>query len=205
VGIVWQGNTQHKGDRFRSIALEKFAPLAKVEGVRLVSLQKGFGSEQIDKHREELKLIEWSDPADTTAEALVETAAVMKNLDLVIAVDTSVAHLAGALGVPVWVAMPLASDWRWLLAREDTPWYPTMRLFRQQEIGQWDEVIDRMTVALRERVAGAVSDIPTARAARIAGKLIEMNETLGRFDGDLIECEGAESAEAGSLVELAQF
>jgi hypothetical protein len=72
----------------------------------------------------------------------------MKNLDLVIAVDTSVAHLAGALGVPVWVAMPLASDWRWLLNREDTPWYPTMRLFRQRELGEWDQVIARMSQAL---------------------------------------------------------
>jgi ADP-heptose:LPS heptosyltransferase len=91
----------------------------------------GFGAEQIEKHKDELKLIEWPDPADTTAEALLDTAAMMKCLDLVIAIDTSVPHLAGALSVPVWVAMPLASDWRWLLDREDTPWYPTMRLFRQ--------------------------------------------------------------------------
>jgi tetratricopeptide (TPR) repeat protein len=77
--------------------------------------------------------------------------------DLVIAVDTSVAHLAGALAVPVWVAMPLACDWRWLLDREDTPWYPTMRLFRQRDLGDWDDVVGRMADALRERVA---SDAP---------------------------------------------
>jgi tetratricopeptide (TPR) repeat protein len=202
VGLVWQGNTAHKGDKFRSIALEKFSPLANVPGVRLVSLQKGFGSEQIEKHREELKLIEWSDPADTTAEALVETAALMKNLDLVIAVDTSIAHLAGALGVPVWVAMPLASDWRWLLDREDTPWYPTMRLFRQRELGDWDEVIARMTAALRETVADKEPLAKTAKAARIAGKLMEVNETLGRLEEELKECQGDGNGDGSGLTNL---
>ena len=117
----------------------------------MVSLQKGYGHEQIEQNRERFELIEWSDPTDVTAEALVDTAAVMKNLDLVIAVDTSLAHLAGALGVKVWVAMPLASDWRWLVGREDTPWYPTMRLFRQRKLGEWGEVIERMAEALRGR------------------------------------------------------
>ncbi|HSZ54811.1 MAG TPA: glycosyltransferase family 9 protein [Tepidisphaeraceae bacterium] len=99
VGLVWQGNTAHKGDRFRSISLSMFEPVAKVPGVKLVSLQKGYGHEQIEQNRDKFELIEWSDPTDVTAEALVDTAAVMKNLDLVIAVDTGVAHLAGALGV----------------------------------------------------------------------------------------------------------
>ena len=81
-----------------------------------------------------------------------DTAAVMSNLDLVITVDTAVAHLAGALGVPVWVALPLAPDWRWLLDREDSPWYPTMRLFRQAAWGDWEGVFRRMSVELRERV-----------------------------------------------------
>ena len=76
----------------------------------------------------------------------------MKNLDLVIAVDTSVAHLAGALGIPVWVAMPLACAWRWLLDREDTPWYPTMRLFRQRDLVDWDDVIARMAGALERQI-----------------------------------------------------
>jgi hypothetical protein len=151
VGIVWQGNTAHKGDRFRSIPLAKFEPLARIPGIRLVSLQKGFGTEQIESCREAVPAAQWSDAADLTAEALLDTAAAMKNLDLVIAVDTSVAHLAGALGVPVWVAMPLASDWRWLLDREDTPWYPTMRLFRQRDLEEWDQVIARMSQALAER------------------------------------------------------
>jgi Flp pilus assembly protein TadD len=164
VGLVWQGNTSHKGDRFRSIPLEKFAPLARVEGVRLVSLQKGFGSEQVEKCREELKVLEWSDPSDTTTEALLDTAAMMTCLDLVIAVDTSVAHLAGALGVPVWVAMPMANDWRWLLDRDDTPWYPTMRLFRQMRLGDWDEVIERMAAALDDRDVAPASTQLAAQA-----------------------------------------
>jgi hypothetical protein len=149
IGLVWQGNTSHKGDRFRSIPLAQFAPLAAIPGVQLVSLQKGFGSEQIDQCGAELAVIECSDRSDTTAEALLDTAALIKSLDLVIAVDTAVAHLAGALGMPVWVALPRASDWRWLLDREDSPWYPTMRLFRQRELGDWAEVIERMAEALR--------------------------------------------------------
>ena len=159
VGIVWQGSTAHKGDRFRSVPLEKFRALAEVEGVRLVSLQKGFGSEQIEKHRDELNLLEWSDPTDTTADALLETAAAMKCLDLVVTVDTSIAHLAGALAVPVWVMLPLANDWRWLTAREDSPWYPTMRLFRQKKPGDWDAVYARIQEALRGKVRA--TKVPT--------------------------------------------
>jgi Tfp pilus assembly protein PilF len=152
VGIVWQGNTAHKGDRFRSIPLSKFAPLAAVEGVELISLQKGFGSEQIEANKELVPLREWSDAQDLTADALLDTAAMMQCLDLVITIDTSIAHLAGALAVPVWVAMPLANDWRWLLEREETPWYPTMRLFRQSQLGDWDEVIERLAEGLKEKI-----------------------------------------------------
>ncbi|HEY8751512.1 MAG TPA: glycosyltransferase family 9 protein, partial [Tepidisphaeraceae bacterium] len=122
--------------------------------------QKGYGSEQIEKNKE-MNLLEWSDPTDTTAEALVDTAAVMKHLDLVISVDTALAHLAGALGVPVWVAMPLAPDWRWLLDREDTPWYPTMKLFRQQKLGDWPQVISRIADALRERIGTPPTKLPS--------------------------------------------
>src|SRR4029079_9727176 len=85
-----------------------------------------------------------------TAADFDDTAALVKNLDLLICADTSIAHLAGALAVPVWVAMPFAPDWRWLLEREDSPWYPTMRLFRQKAMGDWDQVFARMTEALQE-------------------------------------------------------
>src|SRR5262249_38603289 len=90
---------------------------------------------------------------DETGGAFMDTAAVMKNLDLVVTSDTAAAHLAGALGVPVWVALPFIPDWRWLLDREDSPWYPSMRLFRQTERGNWAEVFERIARALQEKVA----------------------------------------------------
>jgi len=153
VGLIWQGSPDHKADRFRSMPLEIFEPLAANDGVRLVSLQKHPGAEQIARNRSRLKIIQWSNPKDVSANAWVDTAAMIKNLDLVIGVDTSVCHLAGALGVPTWVALPLAADWRWLEEREDTPWYPNMRLFRQKTLGDWHEVVERLAVALRELIA----------------------------------------------------
>src|SRR5207248_11489066 len=128
--------------------LARFAPLAGVEGVRLVSLQKGPGVEQLHVLAGRFPVMELVEELDTEGGAFLDTAAVMKNLDLVVTSDTAAAHLAGALGVPVWVALPFAPDWRWLLAREDSPWYPTMRLFRQAEAGNWAEVFDRIAGAL---------------------------------------------------------
>ena len=147
VGIVWQGNAGHKADRWRSVRLEQFAPLAELPGVRLVSLQKGSGSEQLEK-TPGLALDLGPELTD-----MADTAAVIRCLDLVISVDTAVAHLAGALGVPVWVAVPKIPDWRWLLEREDSPWYPTMRLFRQTQQGQWDDVFGRIRGALARTAA----------------------------------------------------
>jgi len=155
IGIVWQGSTMNRTDPFRSMPLEMLAPLAQVEGVRFVSLQSGVGSEQLEKHVAAFNFIEWSDPADVTRDTLEDTAAMIKNLDLVISVDTSLAHLAGALAVPVWVTLSAGCDWRWLLERTDTPWYPTMRLFRQKRLGDWKPVIDQMAQELRAKVAAA--------------------------------------------------
>ena len=142
VGIVWQGSPTHTTDRWRSVSLGQFAPLAEQAGVRLFSLQKGSGIEQLAK-MPELAVDLGSELVD-----LADTAAVIRCLDLVISVDTVVAHLAGALGVPVWLALSRVPDWRWLLEREDSPWYPSMRLFRQAELGQWEEVFRRMGEAL---------------------------------------------------------
>ena len=142
VGIVWQGNPGHKGDRRRSVRLEQFAALAELPGVSLVSLQKGQGREQLEK-LPGLALDLGPELTD-----LADTAAVIRSLDLIISVDTVVAHLAGALAAPVWVVLPKVPDWRWLLQRDDSPWYPTMRLFRQAERGQWDDVFIRMKMAL---------------------------------------------------------
>ncbi|HXG11259.1 MAG TPA: tetratricopeptide repeat protein [Gemmataceae bacterium] len=153
VGIVWQGNPKHKGDRWRSVPLERFAPLAAVPGVRLISLQKGYGAEQLAALGGRFEVIDPEQWVDGGSWTFADTAAVVANLDLVVSVDTAVAHLAGAMGMPVWVALPFAPDWRWLLNREDSPWYPTMRLFRQTRPGDWDGVFRRLTEALAEYAA----------------------------------------------------
>jgi Flp pilus assembly protein TadD len=148
VGISWQGSLEHRGDRLRSIPLARFAALAKVRGLTLCSIQKGHGSEQlIDGSAAELKVQDWG---SRTAASFADTAALMHALDLVLTVDTAVAHVAGALGIPVWVMLPCASDWRWLHEREDSPWYPTMRLFRQPRPGDWDSVFSRIVTALNQ-------------------------------------------------------
>jgi Flp pilus assembly protein TadD len=148
IGIAWQGSVKYQGDRHRSIPLAAFAPVAESPGVRLVSLQKGFGTEQLKELGPRWQIIDFGDRLDADA-AFLDTAAILRNLDLVICSDTSVAHLAGALGVPVWVALGQAADWRWLRQRRDTPWYPTMALFRQTKWGDWEEVFRRMAEELK--------------------------------------------------------
>jgi tetratricopeptide (TPR) repeat protein len=150
VGICWQGNPRHRDDRLRSLPLRSFAVLAQVPGVRLISLQKGAGSEQVAGVRSDLAVVDWTDKLDGEAGPFMDTAAIMKNLDLVVTSDTAIAHLAGAMGVPVWVALPFVPDWRWLLDRRDSPWYPTMRLFRQSSLGDWAGVFGEMQAQLCE-------------------------------------------------------
>jgi hypothetical protein len=133
--------------------LASLEPLAKVEDVSLVSLQKGPGREQIEALGKRFPIIDLHDELDESADPFVNTAAVMKSLDLVITVDTASAHLAGALGVPVWLALARITDWRWLRDRDDTPWYPSMRLFRQEQLGAWRAVFARMAEELRPLVA----------------------------------------------------
>jgi tetratricopeptide (TPR) repeat protein len=152
IGIVWQGKTDAT-DWQRSIPLAEFAPLAKVAGVRFVSLQKGFGVEQLDSFAERWPIIDFAGEFDAGSDAFVDTAAIMKNLDLVITSDTAAAHLAGALGVKVWVALKRVPEWRWFLERDDSPWYPTMRLFRQSRWGDWTGGFDRMAGELKGLVA----------------------------------------------------
>jgi len=145
VGVVWAGSATHKGDRYRSLAAEAVLPRLVMPGVQLYSLQKeprpsdapvlaGLGSDVIDLAP---RLGDFAD-----------TAAAMAVLDLVISVDTSVVHLAGAMGRPCWVLLPYAQDWRWLRDREDSPWYPSLRLFRQQKPQAWDRVLTRVAAAL---------------------------------------------------------
>jgi tetratricopeptide (TPR) repeat protein len=151
VGLNWQGNLEAERQawvRGRSFALSEAAPIASVPGVSLVSLQKGAAAGQRSQVDFGARLLELTDPLDTGPEALADTAALLVGLDLVITSDTALAHLAGALGIPVWVVLHAVPDWRWLTERSDTPWYPSMRLFRQHEAGDWPEVFDRVAAQL---------------------------------------------------------
>jgi predicted negative regulator of RcsB-dependent stress response len=152
VAIAWQGSVTYRSDRFRSIPLQQFAPLA-IDGVQLISVQRGPGSEQIGELEHSFPVRTLGESFDRDHGAFMDTAAVFKNVDLVITSDTSVAHLAGALGVPTWVALPIGPDWRWHIDRDDSPWYPTMRLFRQTTFNEWPEVFQRIANALQEIAA----------------------------------------------------
>jgi hypothetical protein len=149
VGICWQGNPKFQRDRLRSVPLASFTPLAAVPGVCLVALQRGPGHDQIAQQGEALRIVDLPGRSEDPGESWLDTAALIQALDLVVSVDTAVVHLAGALGAPVWVALPFMPDWRWLLDRQDSPWYPTLRLFRQRQPGDWPEVFQRIGVALR--------------------------------------------------------
>jgi tetratricopeptide (TPR) repeat protein len=149
VGVVWQGNPRFGWDHFRSFPLAALQPLAAVDGVRLISLQKGPGTEQLRGLKGKLDIVDLGEELDADG-AFLDTAAVMASLDLVVSADTAAAHLAGALGLPVWVALSAVSDWRWMVGRDDTPWYRTMRLFRQARLHDWTGVFQRMAEDLSD-------------------------------------------------------
>jgi tetratricopeptide (TPR) repeat protein len=149
IGIAWQGSTTYRFYRQRAIPLMHFAKLCEVPGVQLISLQKGERSEELPALAARFPVQDLGNRLDEGTGAFMETAAVMMGLDLVISADTAVPHLAGALGCPVWIALPLVPDWRWMLERNDSHWYPTMRLFRQTRYGQWADVFDRMAEELK--------------------------------------------------------
>jgi len=147
VGLVWSGSKSHKNDRNRSCKLSDFAPFAGITGVRYFSLQK----EAVDTAGAEPPKGMQMEYLGTGLNDFYDTAAAIMNMDLVITVDTAVAHLAGSLGRPVWTLLPYVPDWRWMLNRDDTPWYPTMRLFRQPGIRDWESVIQQISIELRKR------------------------------------------------------
>jgi hypothetical protein len=160
VGIAWQGNLiveQLMWARGRSMPLADLAPLAQVPGVSLVSLQKGPGSEQLRDVSFRDRVLDLGSDLDHGPDAFLDTAAVMAGLDLVVSTDTSIAHLAGALGRPAWIALPAAAEWRWLLERSDSPWYPTMRLFRQRRRRNWQSVVAALVAALTPLAANRAS------------------------------------------------
>jgi tetratricopeptide (TPR) repeat protein len=146
-GIVWSGNATHADDQNRSIALSRLAPLFDVPGFQFVSLQKGVRDADAEILAADPRIADLARHIDDFS----DTAAAVAAVDLVISVDTSVAHLAGALGKPVWVLLPFCPDWRWLLDRSDSPWYPSARLFRQPRMRDWDSVIEEVQQALLQR------------------------------------------------------
>jgi tetratricopeptide (TPR) repeat protein len=150
VGVAWQGNPLHRFDQHRSFSPHWFGSLTAQAGVQLYSLQKGEAARQLKNLR--FPLVDLGSRLDETGGAFRETAALMQALDLVITCDSALAHLAGALGVPVWVPLSTPADWRWLLDVEDSPWYPAMRLFRQPKLGQWGPVFQRMGEVLAKWV-----------------------------------------------------
>jgi Flp pilus assembly protein TadD/GR25 family glycosyltransferase involved in LPS biosynthesis len=185
IGVAWQGNPQYGGDRFRSIPLESYAPLAQIREATLISLQKGPGEDQLAKASFPIK----SPGEELDAEApFLDTAAIMMNLDLVITSDTSIAHLAGAMGKPVWAALSYTPDWRWMLDREDNPWYPTMRLFRQNRPGDWASVFSRMSQAMQSEPRGKIVDeyvIQLTEATELRPRMDDKRESekaFGFFD-----------------------
>ena len=215
VGIVWQGNPHPEADRARSFPLAAAAPLAHLPGVRLISLQKGFGEEQLAALPRGMRVETPGEDFDSGPDAFVDTAALMAHLDLVVTCDTSIAHLAGALARPVWVALKGDAEWRWMTERDDSPWYPTMRLFRQPTRGAWEEVFAAMAAALSEMLA-ARRPPQAVRAPCSIGDLIDRvtilrikSERLSeeakranvRRELDLLESEAREAGVAGGAVE----
>jgi tetratricopeptide (TPR) repeat protein len=147
IGLAWSGRPAHKNDHNRSIRLSALLPLLDVDAT-YISLQRDVRAGDATVLQQRGEILHFGAELKTFS----DTAALMSNLDLIIAVDTSVAHLAGALAKPIWILLPFVPDWRWLLDRDDSPWYPTARLFRQDDTREWDNVIARLHVALRDYV-----------------------------------------------------
>jgi len=151
IGLAWTGRPTHPNDRRRSLSLARLRPIAAAGDAAFVSLQKPMPAGDLAS----MALFPGMTDLSGDLGDFGETAAVMENLDLVITVDTAMGHLAGALARPVWIMLPKAADWRWMLDRSDSPWYPTARLFRQRTPGAWDELLAALSGALAEELRGA--------------------------------------------------
>jgi len=176
VGLVWAGRKSYKDDGRRSLSLRLFAPLAGVAGVRFYALQVGEGAEQAAAPPEGLELTDLG----RGVRDFSDSAAIIADLDLVISADTAVAHLAGALGKAVWVLLPMACDWRWLVGREDSPWYPSARLFRQSRRGDWGEVLERVARALAREV-GRVGPVDLVESVESFGQVERVEQAGDRY------------------------
>jgi ADP-heptose:LPS heptosyltransferase len=166
VGLAWAGNPRYKADQQRSMHLKTLLPLLQMPGITWVSLQKGPAAEQL----KELpgNIFVWD--GSSQDRDLAETAALATTLDLIISTDTSVAHLAGALGMPVWILLPHLSDWRWMQQIETTPWYPTARLIRQSKPGDWQGVL--------KRVIGELAELRMVENSPVSGTLQAQSPVL---------------------------
>lgn len=176
VGICWQGNSNYSTHFLRtavaakSVAIAKFLPILTMPNVTVYNLQKITGQDQLKDFSQDTNMICFDGDFDEKHGRFMDTAAIMKNLDLMITVDTSIAHLAGGLGIPVWCLIPEPADWRWMLDRNDTPWYPNMRLFRQTNSGDWDSVIDK--------IAHELSVLVNTKKISLKQQLIDLNTQI---------------------------
>ncbi len=161
VGLVWAGSPTNNDDRNRSCELKNFFPLSQIPEVQLYGLQKGADAAQVNGLPENMTVTNLGEKFKDFS----DTAGVIENLDLVISVDTATAHLAGAMGKPIWTLLPFAPDWRWMLNRETTPWYPTMRLFRQPNRGNWEAVFQQVELELRKLIQTKAEQFPNLREA----------------------------------------
>jgi len=152
IGICWRGDAAHGASKF--MPFNFFARLAEIKGISVYSLQKNEPNSSIkaSDQANDTHIKQFDADFDTTNGRFMDTAAVIKNMDLIITVDTSIAHLAGGLGVPTWIVLPFPAEWRWLTKRDDSPWYPTMRLFRQKQFGNWNSVFSEILEALAEAI-----------------------------------------------------
>lgn len=155
IGIFWQGNPNFKQDRFRSVSLESYQPLFDMPDTHIVSLQKGVGVEQIDTFQggQLIRL----EGMDEQGGAFMDSAAIMQHLDLVVTSDSSIVHLAGAMGIRTCLLLPFAADWRWFLERPDSPWYPSLKLFRKSKAGQWKDVVEHVVEWIESQAPSAVA------------------------------------------------
>ena len=189
IGINWQGNPSHEttNSKGRSLPLETFAPIVQKTNASLLSLQKGFGSDQLETCSFRDRFVSCQDQINDTWDFL-ETAAIIANCDLVITSDTSVAHLAGGMGKTTWLLLKNVPEWRWGLKGDTTFWYPSMRLFRQKERGNWNKVMEQVAGAVHEYFGSCSTGGNSAEASSTAAKTQQIQEILAPISlGELID------------------
>lgn len=196
IGICWQGNLDAKADIGRSFPLRCLQPLTAISGVRLISLQKAHGLDQLENLPFGMHVETLGDEFDAGPDAFIDAAAVMSCLDLIITCDTSVAHLAGALGRPVWVALKQVPDWRWLLDRPDSHWYPTMKLYRQTIRDDWATVFEQIAADVARLMEGRETESATP-PLHIPGSVGELFDKI-----TILEIKAARIDDAAKLAHV---